>query len=59
MLRLAYGKKLISVKIDDDKTYDEEAVKAVKELQKKWGYKETGRAGAEFVKKLYSVLLRA
>jgi hypothetical protein len=59
LLRLAYGKKLISVKVDDDKTYDAEAVKAVKELQKKWGYKETGRAGAEFVKKLYSVLLRA
>lgn len=58
LLRLAKDKKLISIstKIDDTKTYDDGAVKAVQELQKKWGYKETGEAGENFVKKLYAVL---
>ena len=56
LLRLAYGKGLHPVKVDDDKVYDAEAVKAVKELQRKWGYKETGRAGEDFVKMIYDKL---
>lgn len=56
LLRLAYVKKLITVQPDDTKKYDEKSMTAVKQLQKKWGYKETGRAGANFVKKLYEAL---
>lgn len=56
LLRLAYGKKLIKTMVNDTKVYDAKAVEAVKELQKKWGYKETGGAGENFVKKLYEAL---
>lgn len=56
LLRLAYNKKLVTVQVDDAKVYNETAIKAVKELQKKWGYKQTGLAGENFVRKLYSVL---
>lgn len=56
LLRLAYTRKLITVQPSDTKKYDEKTMDAVKQLQKKWGYKETGRAGANFVKKLYEAL---
>lgn len=56
LLRLAYTKKLVSILVSDTKVYDETTMAAVKELQKKWGYKQTGRAGANFVKKLYESL---
>ena len=56
LLRLAYNKKLHTVAVTETKTYDDTAVKAVKSLQKAWGYKETGLAGAEFVKMIYSKL---
>lgn len=52
LLRLAAAKKLHSVAVTETKTYDDSAVKAVKALQKAWGYKETGRAGEKFVKLL-------
>ena len=57
LLRLAYARGLVSIKVGDSKTYDEAAVKAVKELQKKWGYKETGGAGVNFVRRLYKALV--
>ena len=57
LLRLAYAKGLVSIKVGDSKTYDAETVKAVGELQKKRGYKETGGAGVNFVRKLYKALL--
>lgn len=56
MLRLAYGIKLHTVKVDDSKVYDKSAMEAVSALQKRWGYKQTGRAGENFVKKLYEAL---
>ena len=56
LLRLAYYKGLISTKVDDDKTYDAKTIEAVKELQKKWGYKQTGGAGANFVRRLFEAL---
>lgn len=52
LLRLAAAKKLHTVAVTETKTYDDSAVKAVKALQKAWGYKETGRAGEKFVKML-------
>ena len=58
LLRLAYDRGLITVKVNDTKTYDTEAVSAVKQLQRKWGYKETGGAGANFVRRLYKALAK-
>jgi len=52
LLRLAASKKLHSVTVTETKSYDDSAVKAVKALQKAWGYKETGCAGEKFVKLL-------
>lgn len=54
LLRLAKIKKLHSVTVTETKLYDDSAVKAVKALQKKWGYRETGEAGENFVKMIYS-----
>ena len=56
LLRLAKVKKMHSVSVTENKTYDESAIGAVKALQKAWGYKQTGRAGANFVKMLYEKL---
>ena len=56
LLRLGYVKKLHSVAVTDSKCYDESAAGAVKAMQKKWGYKETGRAGENFVRKMYEAL---
>ena len=56
MLRLAYGIKLHTVKVDDSKVYDKSAMEAVSALQKRWGYKQTGRAGENFVRKLFEAL---
>lgn len=56
LLKLAYNKKMHTVKVSDSKTYDETAVNAVKSLQKSWGYKQTGEAGENFVRMIYSKL---
>lgn len=56
LLRLAKIKKLHSVTVTETKLYDDSAVKAVKALQKKWGYRETGEAGENFVKMIFSKL---
>lgn len=57
LLRLAYAGGYHKVKVTDTKVYDESAVNAVKALQKNWGYKQTGRAGANMVKKLYDIVM--
>ena len=56
MLRLAYVIKLHPVKVTDTKVYDQSAVDAVNVLQRRWGYKETGRAGENFVRMLFEAL---
>ena len=56
MLRLAYVIKIQPVKVTDTKVYDQTAVDAVKALQKRWGYKQTGRAGENFVRMLFEAL---
>ena len=53
LLRLAYGKKMHDIMVTDSKIYDSTAFDAVVQLQTKWGYKTTGRAGENFVKMLY------
>ena len=56
LLKLAYAKKMHTVKVTDTKTYDQSAFDAVGALQKAWGYKVTGRAGENFVRMLTNKL---
>lgn len=56
LLKLAYAKKMHTVKVTDTKTYDQSAFDAVGALQKAWGYKVTGRAGENFVRILTNKL---
>ena len=56
MLRLGYVIKLHTVRVTDTKIYDQSAVDAVNILQRRWGYKETGRAGENFVRMLFEAL---
>lgn len=56
LLRLAKIIKLHSVVVTDTKVYDQSAVDAVGALQKRWGYKVTGRAGENFVRMLFEAL---
>ena len=52
LLIQAYLKKLISTKVLEDNGFGEGTEKAVNELLKKWGYKQNGIAGSNFIKKL-------
>lgn len=52
LLRLAYAKKMHSVIVTESKVYDSTAAEAVSYLQTIWGYKATGRAGENFVKRI-------
>lgn len=54
LLLIAKQKKLISAKLDENKTFGNGTEKAVNELLKKWGYSENGIAGENFIKKLSS-----
>lgn len=56
MLKLAKIIKLHNFTVSDSKEYDDSAVKAVSALQRRWGYKETGCAGENFVRRLYEAL---
>lgn len=52
LIILAKAKKLISQGVNNDKVFGEGTEKAVNLLLKKWGYKQTGIAGDNFIKKL-------
>lgn len=56
LLRLAGNRGLHTVAVSETKTYDDSAVSAVKALQKAWGYKQTGGAGENLVRMMYSKL---
>lgn len=56
MLRLAKQIKLHDVNVNDTKTYDQSAVDAVRILQKRWGFRQTGQAGENFVRRLFEAL---
>ncbi len=58
LLALARKKKIIKTKVDENKTFGDGTQKAVNELLKKWGYKQTGIAGEKFIKKLKSELVK-
>lgn len=52
LLLIAKSKKNITASINNDNTFGNGTEKAVNELLKKWGYKQTGIAGNNFIKKL-------
>ena len=52
LLLLAKKKKLISQNMDNNPTFGSGTEKAVNSLLKKWGYKQTGTAGENFIAKL-------
>lgn len=56
LLIQAYSKKLISTKVLEDNGFGEGTEKAVNELLKKWGYKQNGIAGSNFIKKLAAAI---
>ena len=52
LLLIAKSKKMITASLNNDNTFGNGTEKAVNELLKKWGYKQTGIAGNNFIKKL-------
>ena len=52
LLQIAYLLKIVSVCPTNDGLYGKTTEKAVNSLLKKWGYKQTGVAGTQFVNKL-------
>lgn len=52
LIILAKAKKLITQGVNNDNKFGEGTQKAVNQLLKKWGYKQTGIAGERFIKKL-------
>lgn len=56
MLIIAKTKKLITQGVNNDKKFGNGTEKAVNQLLKKWGYKENGIAGENFIKKLGDIL---
>lgn len=52
LLLIAKSKKMITASLNNDNTFGNGTEKAVNELLKKWGYKQTGIAGSNFIEKL-------
>lgn len=52
LLLIAKSKKMITASLNNDNTFGNGTEKAVNELLKKWGYKQTGIAGNNFIEKL-------
>lgn len=52
LLLIAKSKKMITASLNNDNMFGNGTEKAVNELLKKWGYKQTGIAGSNFIKKL-------
>ena len=56
LITLAYKKQIITQSVNNDKIFGNGTEKAVNQLLKKWGYKENGIAGDNFVEKLEKIL---
>ena len=56
LIILAKDKGLITQSVNNDSIFGDGTEKAVNQLLKKWGYKETGIAGENFIKKLGTAL---
>ena len=52
LLFIARKKGIVSATFDNNETFGNGTEKAVNALLKKWGYKQTGTAGENFIKKL-------
>lgn len=52
LLFIAKSKKMITASLNNDNMFGNGTEKAVNELLKKWGYKQTGIAGENFIEKL-------
>lgn len=58
MLMIAAGKKLISANVDNNTAFGSGTEKAVNQVLKKLGYKETGVAGENFIKKFGELVVK-
>lgn len=56
LLKLAVDKGIVSGKLDDTSGLGDGSIKVVNALLKKWGYKENGIAGTNFINRLYKEL---
>lgn len=56
LLKFAISKKLVSGSVDDTSGLGGGSIKIVNALLKKWGYKENGIAGTNFINRLYKEL---
>lgn len=56
LLKLAVDKKIVEGKMDDTSGIGNGCIKVINALLKKWGYKQTGVAGTNFINKLYKEL---
>lgn len=56
MLIIAKAKKIITQGVNNDNKFGDGTEKAVNELLKKWGYKENGIAGENFITKLGTLI---
>ena len=56
LLKLAVDKKIVDGKMDDTSGIGNGCVKVINALLKKWGYKQNGIAGTNFINKLYKEL---
>lgn len=56
LLKLAVDKKIVDGKMDDTSGIGNGCIKVINALLKKWGYKQTGIAGTNFINKIYKEL---
>lgn len=56
LLKLAVDKKIVDGKLDNTTGLGGGSVKVVNALLKKWGYKQNGIAGVNFINKIYKAL---
>jgi len=56
LLIIAKAKKIINQSVNNDNKFGDGTEKAVNELLKKWGYKQNGIAGENFITKLGSLI---
>lgn len=56
LLKLAVDRKIVEGKMDDTSGIGNGCIKVINALLKKWGYKQTGIAGTNFINKIYKEL---
>ena len=58
LLLIAYAKKIVSVKVNNDNVFGDGTEKATNELLKRLGYKQNGIAGSGLLKALGEILVK-